>query len=176
MARIDTTVTRSYRQSPGKTGLLLLAAAVFVAGGLFGAVSLDPLQDWRAYVAYLTLAFFGPCALVLLYRIFTLHGDVLVISPEGLLDRRLSERTIPWTAIWGISTFAYQGQRVLFLRVDPDVEPLLGLNLLARLNRRANSAIGLHGLAVAAVDLNVRFEELLAVTRAYAAAAAEQQA
>lgn len=175
MSRIDTTVTRSYRQSPGKTSMLLLAAAVFIAGGLLGALHLDPLQDWRAYVAYLTLAFFGPCALVLLYRLFTLRGDVLFISPEGFLDRRLSERTIPWTSIWGISTFAYQGQRVVLLRVDPDTLPLLGLNLLARLNQRANSAIGLRGLAVAAVDLNVSFEELLAVTRAYAAASAEQQ-
>lgn len=175
MARIDTTVTRSYRQSPGKTSLLLVAAAVFVAGGIFGAVNLYPLQDWRAYVAYLTLAFFGPCALILLSRVFTLRGDVLFISPEGFRDRRLSDRTIPWTSIWGISTFAFQGQRVILLRIDPDMEPFLDLTLLARLNRRANSAIGLNGLAVATVDLNVRFEDLLAITRAYAAAAAELQ-
>lgn len=173
VGRIDTSITRRYRQSPGKTSLLLLSSLVFVAGGLFGTINLDPTRDLGAYISYLTLAFFGPCAVAILIRFITLRGDVLFISPDGIRDRRLAPETIPWTAILGISTFAYQGQRILILHLDPEVEAQLRLPLLSRLTRRANAAIGLNGLCVATVGLDITFDQLLSVTRAYMKTAAE---
>jgi hypothetical protein len=96
------------------------------------------------------------------------RGPVIIISPQGIFDRRLARRVIPWTAVRSIFTWSH----LMVLDVDPDVESTLDLTPLARWTRGANRSVGADGLCITAEGLKLDHDTLLATSGAYWEAAA----
>lgn len=65
----------------------------------------------------MTAAFFAVWLAAMLAR-FLWRGPVLVISPEGVLDRRIGPKTIPWERITQIYVFRARSQ--VYIAVLPD--------------------------------------------------------
>jgi hypothetical protein len=84
--------------------------------------------------------------------LLSVSGPVVTVTPEGIRDTRVAAEVIPWSAITGISTWQYRGQKIMVLAVDPATESGLTLTRIARWSRGANRALGADGLCIAAGD------------------------
>jgi hypothetical protein len=170
---IDTTRTIEIRQSPWRMLMLIAGALAFVVLGLaliFGWMDERRSGHFVQAIGWISVVFFGACGLVGAWRLVSVRGPVVTISPAGIRDVRVAKETIPWRVIHDISTWEYQRQKVMVLDVDPAVERRLTLSMVARMSRRANASLGADGLCVAATGLSMRYDDLLATTRAYAEA------
>ena len=167
MSGIDTSLTRNFRHTPGKMALLLLGCLAFVVIGLITGRSLDQSGDSRAWKAYLSAVFFGLLAIGVLWRTIAQRGTIVTLSPDGISDKRLASKTIPWDVVEDVFIWTNRGQRVMVLQVAPEVEGTLGLTRIAKMTRKTNAALGADGLCVTATGLDVRHDDLLAMTIAY---------
>jgi hypothetical protein len=168
---IDTTRTIEIRQSPWRMLLLIAGALAFVVLGLaliYGWMDARRSDHFVQAIGWISVLFFGACGLVGAWRLMSVRGPVVTISPQGIRDVRIAKETIPWPAIHDISTWSFQYQKVMVLAVDPAVERRLTLSAIARMSRRANASLGADGLCIAATGLSMRYDDLLATTKAYA--------
>jgi len=161
---IDTTRTIEIRQSPWEMLKLLAIGVGFVACSIFIA--------YQGNIFYLAIgifgvAFFGGLTLFVLWRLLTLVGPVVTVSPSGVRDRRVAADTIPWSAITGISTWSAYNQPAIIVAVRPDVEKRLRMTMVTRMTRRANASLGADGLAIGSQGLSIGPDELLAMLTAY---------
>ena len=175
MSSIDTSLTRTFRQKPGKMALLLLGCLAFIVIGVITGRHLEQSGDSRAWEAYLSVAVFALLAVGVVWRTITQRGTVVTLSPDGISDRRLASKMIPWQVIEDVFTWTERGQRVMVLQVAPEVESGLGLTRIAKMTRKANAALGADGLCITATGLDVRYDDLLAMTIAYLVDARERQ-
>jgi hypothetical protein len=108
----------------------------------------------------IAILFFGGCALILLRQLARV-GPVLVIGRDGLLWRRWSDRVIPWKAFTRAETV---GSALMLTLADPVAYrswSLLGL--LAPINR----GTGIGDVAIPAIGLDCRLEDLVGAIRAH---------
>lgn len=171
---IDTSRTIEIAGSPVRLFALALGGVVMTAGGAAMAFRWLPgiaPGSFNQFIGYAALLFFGLCTVLLFWRALSARGPVVVITPEGIRDARVARELIPWRAIQRIGTWEQRGQKVMVLAIDPAVEAGLGLSRIARWSRGANRALGADGLCVAAQGLKMKFDTLLALSMAYAAAA-----
>jgi hypothetical protein len=153
---------------------LKLAKVVACGVGLV-AVSAALAFDWlpgeggsvfaRA-VGWIGLLFFGLCLGALVWRFFASRGDVVTITSEGLIDRRVASGLIPWRAIKAIDVWEYSGQKVVVLKLDPEVEKGLELRRETKWSRNLNRALGADGICIASMGLSVGHDQLLHEIRA----------
>jgi hypothetical protein len=161
----DTSRTVVIESSPAKLLVLVGVGVLMTAGSLIVALLPGILPEiW----GYLGTAFFGLCTGVALWRLLTSSGPVITISPEGIRDTRIAAALIPWSAITGISTWEYRGQKAMVLAMKPGVEDELGLTRVARWTRSANRALGADGLCVTASGLKIDYDMLLQTSLDYA--------
>jgi hypothetical protein len=158
-------------QSPWR--MIGLIAAGILMTVLSASIAFHILPDLRAslyqqFISYVGVAFFALCTVVLSWRLLTVRGAVVTVTPEGIRDTRVAAEAIPWKAITRISTWQYRGQKVLVLAVDPGIERGLSLTRAARWSRKANRALGADGLCIAATGLNIGYDKLLHTCMAYA--------
>jgi hypothetical protein len=154
--------------APGKLLLLAGVGIVMTATSIAvfflpGAVSLV-----RIVIGGFGTVFFGLCTGVWLWRLFRWRTPVVTISPEGIRDTRIAAEMIPWSAVTGISTWQFSGQKVMVLAMRPDVEDRLGLARAAHWSRGANRALGADGLCVRAAGLKIDYDSLLQISKDYA--------
>ena len=170
---VDTSRTITIPGSPWKMWSLFLLGIVMTALSLAVALSAFPGKPvsliGRAAGVVGTL-FFGFCTVMILWRAITETGPVVTLGPTGIRDVRLAAQEVPWQAIQGLSTWSYQGQQIMVLAVDPAIEAGLQLSTIARMTRGANRALGADGLCITSQGLSVSYDELLALTTAYATA------
>lgn len=121
--------------------------------------------------AFAAASFFAICTVVIVWRLFSVSGPVVTISPQGIRDTRVTAELIPWAAITGIGTWTYSGQQILVLKVSPETEQKLLLTRIARLSRSANKAVGADGLCITATGLKISYDRLHERVIAYANAA-----
>jgi hypothetical protein len=153
------------RQSPWRMIGLIVAGVVLTA--LSAGIAFDLLPDLHAssyqeLVSYVGVVLFALCTAIAVWRLLSVRGPVVTVTPEGIRDTRIAAELIPWGAVARISTWQYRGQRILVLAVDPAVERRLTLTRLARWSRRANRALGANGLCIAVAGLDIGFDALLA--------------
>jgi hypothetical protein len=146
----------------------LLAVLGFAMTALAAALLLVPMPpgfeaEFVAIAGWIGLVFFGACTLLILWRGFTVRGPVLVLSPSGWHDSRVSASAVPWTAVQDIKTWSFQGQRIIVVTVDPETESRIGLTVLVRWSRGANAAVGADGLCVNSSGLTMGHDALLAL-------------
>lgn len=171
---VDTSRTLSISQSPWRMFGLLLLGIAFT--GLCGVLPFL-FDDWFSRilvgaVGIVGFLFFGFCTLVIGWRLVTETGTVVTIAPEGVRDTRVAAEMVPWSAVTELYTWEYQGQRVMVIALDPQVERRLTLTRIARWSRGANTALGADGLAISAAGLTMPYDEMFASAQAYRAAGA----
>lgn len=171
---IDTSQTTEIHGAPLKMlGLAILSLALVVTCVAMVAGYGPPLgyDDWQFWAVGVGVPFFGFTTVMIIWRMATQRGPVVTLSPEGILDTRVTAAPIPWRAIRGISTWTMQRQNVMVLDVDPEVEKTLPLTRIARWSRGANRKLGADGLCVTAQGLKTNYDQLLETATAYARAA-----
>jgi hypothetical protein len=146
-------------------GIVLTALCVGIAFHLFPDLHASLYQEFMAYVG---VAFFGLCTIIGLWRLLSVSGPVVTITPEGIRDTRVAAEVIPWSAITGISTWQYRGQKIMVLAVDPATESGLTLTRIGRWSRGANRALGADGLCITAAGLSINCDTLLQTCMAHA--------
>jgi hypothetical protein len=145
-------------------GIVLTALCVGIAFHLFPDLQASLYQEFMAYVG---VVFFSLCTIIGLWRLLSVSGPVVTITPEGIRDTRVAAQVIPWSAITGISTWQYRGQKIMVLAVDPATESGLTLTRIARWSRGANRALGADGLCITAAGLSIKYDALLQTCMAY---------
>lgn len=142
----------------GLLGIGMTALSGAIVTGLIPVAqgSLAQLAGWAGTFL------FGAAACVAFYRMMTASGPVVTLSPQGILDRRVSERPVPWSAVHDVLVWSMQGQKVIVLKVDPQIETSVGLTRMARWSRGANARLGADGLCFSASGLQMGHEALLA--------------
>lgn len=145
------------------TGSPLKLVGLLACGGVMTGISLFcalVLPDKALIVGWVGTVFFAACTGVILMRLRHSGQPVIILSDEGLLDRRIVTRPIPWQSILRTHEWSSNGQRFIVVQVPPKVEAELGLKLMARMSRRANAALGADGLFIGAQGLRVSHQEL----------------
>ncbi|WP_420844842.1 STM3941 family protein [Jiella avicenniae] len=152
------------------TRLRLFAVGCFLAslGSLALVLTWDepPSEDFKYWMIWLGVPFFGFGACVLFSRM-TWSGPVVVLSPEGLRDRRMSPAIIPWTAIRSLKPRSYRGAKLLVLEIDRDLERRVPWSLTFRMNRWPNAILGAKGPWIVCSDLQITHERMVEVVEAY---------
>ncbi|XUM20758.1 STM3941 family protein [Bradyrhizobium oligotrophicum S58] len=170
---IDTSREIQIEASPMKLlratliGTVFSAICVAMALGWFDNVQPGSFSE---FVSYIGAVLFPVLAVGALWRALTTRGPVLILSREGLRDRRLAAELIPWNAVQDIAVREARGNRSIMLSIDPAVEDKLTFNPILRWTRKADRAFGMNGLSIGAADLKIGFDELLATTLAFARA------
>lgn len=159
--------------SKGKMVLLILAAAGFVAAGIWFAIDADDiaassrrLRDpaivqligWSAILLGL-----GGGAVMLRQLLRT--GPVMEIDARGILWRRWSDAVIPWSAIVRAEPRAMYNQKFLCLWLD-DPGRYPATSTLGKLSS-LNKGIGFGDLALSMQGTDQSFDRLLEVVGAH---------
>ncbi|MBI1339478.1 hypothetical protein GC169_04600 [bacterium] len=165
---IDTDATYTFKQAPLRMLLFALAsggmAAVAASLVVIGETSVMTLVGWAGSV------FFGGGALLILWRAFATSGPVVCVSPEGVLDVRVSRRPAPFSAITFVGEVEISGQRMVYVGVSREVFDTLEPTRIAKMSWGANrSIVGVDGIPVVSQGLNVRHADLLELITAFAA-------
>lgn len=169
---IDTSGTIAIEQSPWKMLMLLFGSLAFVAAGwwMIGATERTGRQSLETihFFGWASIVFFGLCALILLWRLATVRGPVITLTPEGIRDTRVSSDIIPWTAIRSITTWSHKGTSAMVLGLRAGEEEKLKLSAITRMTRGANKALGADGLSIVATGTKISHDRLMDTAIAYA--------
>jgi hypothetical protein len=160
------------RQSPIAMLGLLLGTVVLTLGGIAIALHWIPVRagSFKEFVGgYASAGFFGLCTAVILWRLATVRGPVITITPEGIRDVRIAAEFIPWHTIKSVSTWQHRGFRCMVLAVDPAVENRLSLRLprATKWLRGPNRLLGVDGLCVDATGLTIDYDTLFRTCVSY---------
>jgi hypothetical protein len=167
---VEATAVVEIKQSPLRMlgliaiGVVLTALCVGIAFHLFPDLHANLYQEFMAYAG---VVFFGLCTIIGLWRLLSVSGPVVTITPDGIRDTRVAAEMIPWSAITGISTWQYRGQKIMVLAADPATEAGLTLTRIARWSRGANRALGADGLCIAVAGLSIKYDALLQTCMAH---------
>jgi hypothetical protein len=166
----ETTGILEIKQSP--LAMLGLIALGIVLTAMCAAIAFHrtlgiPASSFHEFVGYLGAPFFALCTGVGFWRLLTVRGPVVTITPEGIRDTRVAAEMIPWPAVRGISTWQYRRQKIMVLALDPAAEASLTLTRVARWSRGPNRALGADGLCIAVTGLNITYDALLQTCTAH---------
>jgi hypothetical protein len=168
----QTAQTMEIQGSPAKLvglfflGILMTAASAFVAlGGITRPGSYIEFLGWAGVV------FFGAVLALIVYRLLNPKVVLVTITPEGILDTRVAERIIPWSAVLNVGVWEKHGQKVIVVQVPSETEGSLQMTRIARFSRGPNKSLGADGLCITASGLKISHEKLLEAVLAHLEAA-----
>jgi hypothetical protein len=154
------------RYSPPRLSLLLFAAILFVAGGLWIAgvfgPSLKPGWEWFGWLAALFFGFAGFKGATRLSD----RSDQMVIDRNGIFWRQWSEMTVPWSAIRFFSRRSVRQQHFVCVHLkNPSMFPRAGAGAwLSVFNR----SLGFGDIALTVTGTDRSFDEMVAAIDRYA--------
>ncbi len=147
------------------SGLLVaLAIGAFSVVGAIGAAvfALSPGAGGPRITAAAIAAVFVGSALSIIPAAFrglrAGAGPLVAIGPDGILDRRIASRAIPWRAVTAARTIRVMNRRSLMIEVDTAARAALGMgfSIPAAFNRAfgyPGYTIGRAGIAASSHDL-----------------------
>lgn len=168
-AAVDTSLVLEIEQDQTKMIWVLLGAAMFVAGGYWlvtGDFSSSRRGALAPFLGWVSMIFFGACALVGLWRLLRPVAP-LTLSSSGIRFILVSPDVVPWTGVSDVSEKRVYGQKYVRLALDPAVAKALPLTLATRLVRAGRR---LSDLTIGAQTLKITHDELLRLVRAYVGA------
>jgi hypothetical protein len=139
----------------GAVAIYMVGALLFVALGL--ALWQDPRPD-REFAGALAIGFFGLLAVISVPRLFR-SGIVLTIDAAGVLDRRVTDRVIPWTAISDVSRQSVRNQAFCVLTLTRPVTEFID-NPVKRLMQALNAPFTGGGITVGGKGLDVSDDDI----------------
>jgi hypothetical protein len=147
-------------------GILMTAASAFVALG-----GIAPPGSYIEFIGWVGVLFFGAMLALIVYRVFNARDVYVTITDEGILDKRVAARIIPWSAVRKVSVWEHQRQKVIVLDVPPEVEGSIEMTRMARFTRGPNKSYGADGLCITAAGLKISHDKLLSEVMARVEAA-----
>lgn len=121
MAYANTSSTVQIGRSVTKLIALVGGAILFVLAGLW-LITGDFSHTRRGYLAvptgWLCIVFFGLCAIIGFQRLILGPKYPVTLSPDGLVDLRLSRTLVPWRSINDIQTLTIKGTSMLCMEID----------------------------------------------------------
>lgn len=98
--------------------LMLCGSLAFVVGGIWIAGFLgDVPKPGKEWAGWLSIIFFGLCALAIFFRLFD-RDDQIRISSIGIYWKQWSRDTIPWSEIVDISVWKFKNQKTILLHLQ----------------------------------------------------------
>lgn len=139
-------------------GLALIAGSVLMLAGSIPGLP-HPLAVVYLVIGVAGLLLFVPGVGRLVWQLAQ-RRPIVEIGPDGILDRRLTPRLIPWSAVRHVHPTAVQRQRFVTLVLAPGAAEELITGRMQRLLHRLNQRSGFPGLHVSAVGLRCTADEL----------------
>ena len=96
--------------------LLGVLAGALAMTGSSAAIALDLIPDIAAgslneFIGYAGTILFSICSAISGWRLLTIRGPVVTITPQGIRDTRIAAEFIPWTSVKQISTWNCVGRK-----------------------------------------------------------------
>lgn len=156
-------MTLSARYDHKKLGIMLVLSLLLLAASYELALNPAPLIYSVAQVAVIIFAFLTGLVVV---RFFD-PNEVLRVDENGVYDRRLVDRTIPWNVISDIKEIRFFGLRFFAVVTRVPAETFM----TSRLKRRMawmNEKTGFHPLGINTIGLTVSARDLDQALASYA--------
>ena len=153
------------KSTPKLIGLALVAAAL-VAAGLWtfqGGAAEAGLVFW----GWLTTTFFGLILILAVHRLVFGHRTQIELSPQGFWDKRTLKQKVPWSAVSHISTWSRRGNSLLRIQMTDEAWNQSKLTFYGKTIRWLHKPIGLDGIYVGSLDLDISFSELRQLFQSY---------
>jgi hypothetical protein len=158
-----------------RTTLLLLFLAILASSAASAAAALHwlPVEISKTFLP--TLAYIWMIAstlgfLRLGWLLLASNGPVLLIDRNGIRDVRVSKDMIPWDAVEKVSIRTSGERQAVTLKVTPEFEERLVTTPTWKVVAIANRALGIEGIVVNPIWLQVDAQTLFEVCNAYRAA------
>jgi hypothetical protein len=149
--------------SRAKIAVLLAILAVLTLVPL-GAAFSGEAKFGFALLFSMTASFFGVWFLAMLARLFW-RGPVLIVSREGILDRRIGTRIIPWERVSQIYVFRARSQVYVAVVPDDPEEFIDPPGRFERLSLWASDALRLPRFSISMMGLNATQRAIMMALR-----------
>jgi hypothetical protein len=143
-----------------KTLLLGGLCSGFIGIG-YWMISRPDVDPISYFIGWVSMLFFGACGILWIIQTIRYRGAVIVIDGEGILDRRVSDRAIPWTEVDSVSIWSMDAQRCIILKLDEAFDRGFATKAITRLTRGANRKLGADGITINPAGLEIGFDALL---------------
>jgi hypothetical protein len=156
------------RYSPRKAFRLLTGcAASMVPTAVLILLPIRWVRGNPTFLFYFLLLLLGGCVAFASWRLVTSGHPVLTITAEGIFDKRVAARIIPWKMVRGISTWEQKSKsgntitKCVVLAVDEADQGQLALTGYTRLTRGLNRRLGADGLVIRPESLDADYDQVL---------------
>jgi hypothetical protein len=129
------------------------------------------------FLFYFLLLILGGCVVVAIRRLVTQGRPVLTITAEGIFDKRIASRIIPWGMVHGSSTWEQKSKsgktitKCVVLTLGEANEGQLALTRWTRLTRGLNERLGADGLVIHVEGLDVDYDQVFTAITTHVEAA-----
>jgi hypothetical protein len=152
------------RHAKKTMGLLFFICGLFVAGAAVICIATTPYSlGW--WSGFLSASFFALCGVIFVRRLLD-SKDALTISARGVLDTRVADRVIPWSAIRSASERSVKGVPYLLLQLSrPSADFIDGR--YKRFVVAMNRLFGFGDIYIALTGLDAPSHSIAAIFRHY---------
>jgi len=138
-------------------GVVMTLLSVSIA---FNWYASNRIGAFEALFGYVGIAFFGLATCMLIWRLLTTRGPVVIIDRYGIHDRRVVDELIPWGSVEDIAAREYRRQRFVVLKISPVLEQQLFASKAKQAMQLASKALGFDGVSITANGLTMDFDTL----------------
>lgn len=166
---IDTTGETTLVAVTGKVWPLALGA--FLMAALCGAVVWPLFGEPSAFeraVLWIGLVFFGGGGALVSLQGLGIIRPAITLSPRGFTATRAASEVVPWSAVLGVRTWSYAGSTMIVVKITDEAWRSPGISLTARLTRAANRWLGIDGLAIPVIGMQMSAKDMVKLFRTYA--------
>ena len=163
--------TATFRYSVVKTLILAVIMAVLTLFP-FGVALNSGAEPGFIVVLAVTSVFFGGWLLAMLARLFW-RGPVLIVSKEGVRDRRIGPKTIPWARVRQVYVFKARSQAFLAVVTDAPADFAAPPGPLERLSLWVNDTLRLPRFSLSLLGLDASQRTIMLALRRFMPAGIE---
>lgn len=108
-----------------------------------------------------------PLAYLNAKQLFIDPADVIVFSPQGMLDRRMVKDPVPWSHIIAVEELIYQRRYYVNFRMTQDGMNHVNLTKPAKFGHRFNKIVAGAGFQIQSAGAKINHEQLLHISQLY---------
>jgi hypothetical protein len=151
--------------SPIRTAGLVVLAAAMTAMSYFAATH---ATDYRAWVGWFGVAFFGAGIVVAARQLFN-KAPMVSIGVDGITATRIGTSPIPWAQVESVSIGKIRSTRFLCIWLKDEPSYLAKLPVARLAMARANRSLGFPAVTVSFQGLRPGLDEAYEMVRTYVA-------